>query len=277
MLCWALSKEAIFRRAFRPGNAWGDFRTATAFALCVTWLLQTGCAEHRNDGVQSDPTGWAAPAVIVVAPVINLSDNADWDPVKATDIVAAAFTARPKTAVVPVNLVMASLARRGRSGVSSAAEAVELAQEFGADATVVTAVTAWRPYDPPLVGLIMQWYAAQPLRPGEGPDAEDTVLASSNEHPANSAGSSLPRYQVQRVFDAADHGTRAEIKRFAAHRPGLDGPYGWQVVCKSQELFMRYCSWACIRSITRAVDLAAATAGESAAESTADPQVAPGE
>lgn len=255
---WAFSIRvvtAVF--AARPTTLGGSKAGVTLAILAGSQLL-TGCSHRAGNAVEVDRTGWAAPTVIVVAPVINLSDSSDWDPIKVTDIVAQEFSARPNTAVVPVNLALASLARRGKSGVQSATDARELASEFGADATVVTAVTAFQPYDPPIVGLVMQWYAATSRRPEEGSGDAGIKNESTSDETAPPAGGSLPRFQVQRVFNAADHETRAEIKRFAERRDGLEGPYGWQVVCKSQEQFMRYCSWAAIRSITRAADLAAA-------------------
>lgn len=254
---WAFSTKAIKSEIFTRLIAFGGFEAGVALAILAGSQLLTGCAHRNQKAVEADRTSWAAPTVIVVAPVINLSDSPDWDPIKVTDIVAQEFSARPNTAVVPVNLTLASLARRGKSGVQSAADAQALAREFGADATVVTAVTAWQPYDPPIVGLVMQWYSAYPARPEEGSGAAGIKTASADDPPAPVAEGSLPRFQVQRVFNAADHETRVEIKRFAARRDGLEGPYGWQVVCKSQEQFMRYCSWASIRSITRAADLAA--------------------
>lgn len=257
MGCWAL--KAVRRRsalACTVAPLGGQHAGLLLTLLTALWV--SGCSQQRRESQQVDPTGWAAPTVLVVAPVINLSDSSEWDPVKVTDIVAQEFSARPNTTVVPVNLVLASLARRGKTSVRSPADAVALATEFGADATVVTAVTAFQPYDPPLMGLVMQWYAAIPPAPEEGSGPAEHKHGAEPDRTAAAAARSLPRFQVQRVFNAADHETRADIKRFAGRRDGLQSPYEWQVVLKSQELFVRYCSWASVRSITRAADLAGA-------------------
>ena len=82
--------------------------------------------------------------VIVVAPVLNLSNSTEFDTLKVTDAVASEAVGFPGIGVVPVNLVLAALAERGTTRVESPAEAVELARRFGAQATLVTAVTEYR-------------------------------------------------------------------------------------------------------------------------------------
>ena len=41
-----------------------------------------------------------------------------------------------------------------------------------------------------------------------------------------------------------------DVRRHAAGRPGNEGPYGWRVHLKSQELFVRYCSRHLIETIS---------------------------
>lgn len=57
-----------------------------------------------------------------------------------------------------------------------------------------------------------------------------------------------PRYQIQRVFNAAEHDVLEDVRRFAAGREDGQSPYGWRKYTKSQELYVRYCCWAIIRS-----------------------------
>lgn len=221
---------------------------ATLFrpAICTAVILGalTGCAHEKRE------PKFAQPRVVVVAPVLNLSGSQDFDALRLTDLIASEFLSYENVAVIPVNRTLAELATRGRTTVESPAEAVELAQALDADATVVTAVTEYDPYDPPIVGMIMQWY---PANPGGGTTDLNPVLASrmaSNPQPQRSAeAAALPRWQVQRVFNAAREEIRREVQEYADRNEEHSSPYGWQRYTKSQELFLRYCGWALIRTM----------------------------
>ncbi|MGE0480885.1 MAG: hypothetical protein AB7Q17_10490 [Phycisphaerae bacterium] len=189
--------------------------------------------------------------VVVVAPVVNLAGVRDFDALRFTDAVASELLSFPGFAAVPVNLTLATLARAGLTRVESAEDALALAEELNADGTLVVGVTEYDPYDPPRVGLVMQWY---PVRPGGGSPALDPVATSraSGELPVvelSGDAASAPRRQVQRTFYAADAAVRQEIERYARGRGEHDSPYGWRRVVVNQELYVRYCCWALIRSM----------------------------
>ncbi|MCG3126789.1 MAG: hypothetical protein CHACPFDD_01644 [Phycisphaerae bacterium] len=191
------------------------------------------------------------PLVVVVAPVVNLTGGTDLDPLQVTDIIASEFVARGNISVVPVNLTLAALARRGVTQVESAAEAIELARELGADATVVAAVTEYRTYEPFIVGMVLQWYEPRELAPAERFDPVGASRAACPVEHASDAGDALePRFQIQRTFNAAEGWVLEDVRRHAAARPGADGPYGWRVHLKSQDLFVRYCSRSLIETIS---------------------------
>lgn len=203
-------------------------------------LSLAGCAaggRHENDPPEH---AFVPPQVLVVAPVINLSNTAELDTAKLTDTLAAEFLAFRGVTVVPPNLAAAALARRGKARVDSPGEAQALAREFSADATIVMAVTHYDPFHPPRIGLVMQWYAA--------PRASEVRPAGGG---ADSARGTAPLLQVQRVYNAADEDLYDDVKRYADDRDEEEGPYDWKRYLRSQELFMRYCCWAAIRTMNR--------------------------
>jgi len=224
------------------GCAW---RLAVAAVLVA---LVAGCAQQNRGAPGPKPT----PRVLVVAPVLNLSGSQDFDPLKVTDLIASEFLSFEGVSVIPVNLTLAELTRQGKNSVTTAEEAVGLAQSLGADAAIVVAVTEYNPYSPPVVGLIMQWYSA---RPEPRRAVFDPVTASravsSAERELSEPDLTKPRWQVQRVFNAADEAVLKDIRSFAAQRDGRQSPYGWQQYTKSQELYVRYCGWALIRTMLR--------------------------
>lgn len=204
--------------------------------LTAGWLAAcSGCAQQHR----SAPGVPHSSRVIVVAPVLNLSGSQDFDALKITDLLASEFVSAPGTAVVPVNLVLAELERRGKYAVETAQDAVALARAFGADATVVTAVTEYNPYAPPVIGLVMQWYPAGGAGAGDAqPELSDACVVG-------------PRWQVQRVFNAADEELLEQIRSFARERDGDQSPYSWRKYVRSQELYVRFCTHSLILTMAR--------------------------
>ncbi len=180
------------------------------------------------------------PRVLVIAPVLNLSGSQDFDALKITDLVASEFQSFPDVAVIPVNLALAELERRGKTAVESPEDAVDLARVLGADATIVAGVTEYDPYTPPVIGWVMQWYSVQGVNGDRGAEG---VQELSDRKPT------APRYQVQRVFNAADDQVLEQVRAFADARAGHDSPYGWRKYIRSQELYVRFSCSATIRSI----------------------------
>jgi hypothetical protein len=183
---------------------------------------------------------------------LNLSGSQDFDPLKVTDLIASEFISFRNISVVPVNLTLAELQRQGKNAVETGPDAVRLAQALGADATIVTAITEYNPYSPPVVGMIMQWYSAQAGAACAGRGAMEPHAAADQRTVELSDGDAVaPRWQVQRVFNAADEETREEVRSYAAERDGHDSPFGWKKFCQSQELYVRYCGWSLIRTMVR--------------------------
>jgi len=174
--------------------------------------------------------------VVVVAPVLNLSNTGEVDTRKITDTVASELLSFPGLSVIPVNLSAAALARRGKVRVETPREALELAGEFAADATLVAALMEFDPYFPPRVGLVMQWY-------------EPPVEPSRSEDEAGGRPPAVPAGQGQRGYDAASSEVLDDVERFGRRRKGGQSPYGWRKYVVSQELFVRYCCWATIRTM----------------------------
>lgn len=205
---------------------------------CVAAIAVSGCVrKHCAEKPPAPP-----PRVLIVAPVLNLSGNHDFDSLKVTDLIASEFQGFPGVAVVPVNRVLAELATEGKTAVETSGDAVRLARMFGADATIVVAVTEYNPYHPPVVGLTMQWYAA-----GMSTGTEDA--AGSRASASDALSAAAPRWQVQRVFNAADEAVLDEVEHYADDRDGHRSPYGWRKYVQVQELYVRYCGWALIRTM----------------------------
>ena len=231
--------------ALGRAGKWARVRPAV---LIVAVALGSACSQQNR----SAPPVYIPPRVLVVAPVLNLSGSQDFDPLKVTDLVASEFLSFKGVAIVPVNLTLAELERQGKRAVDTPADAIELARALGADATIVTAVTEYNPYYPPVVGLIMQWYPAR-LEPGRGHASAHSTAGTSGAGAVALSDIDVigPRWQLQRVFNAADEDVVKQIRSFASERDGDTSPYGWRKCLQSQELYLRFCSHTLIFTMLR--------------------------
>ena len=217
---------------------------AVTAAVLAGLVPSGGCASHNPT---PDSPRITEPTVVVVAPVPNLSNSTDFDALKLSDIVAAEMTTFQGVAVIPVNRVLAALIRQGRDAILTPEDALAIADEFGADATVVTAVTAYDGYTP-AVGVVMQWYWRRRASATELDPVAASRLASE---PVGSSETVVqgPAVQVQRYYNGSDGALQGEIRAYGATRDGASSPYGWRRYVVSQELFVRYCIWDSIRTM----------------------------
>lgn len=213
-------------------------RAAQAGAIAAALLI--GCSQGRDEPVAQRPD-WA-PKTIAVAPAINASGSRDFDPVRLGDLAASELGSIAGVHVIGVNRVLAALANRQKEAIRSPADAIQVVSDLGADGIVVFAITEYDPYDPPVVGLVVQLYApADPFRPPDLDPVAESRLAAPIAASESTPDSGLPWAQVQRVFNASHDTVVADVKRYAKKRDAGTGPYGWRKYLVSQEHFVRYC------------------------------------
>ena len=136
--------------------------------LASTWMLP-GCSFQKRVEPASIANSSLGSMTIAVAPALNLSGSADFDPDRFADLLASELSYAEGISVIPVSRVLAVLAAQGRSGVESPAHALELVGLLGADAILVFAVTEYDPYAPPSIGLSAQLFGKQPGTSGKPP------------------------------------------------------------------------------------------------------------
>lgn len=220
--------------------------------LSIVGSAPMGCAlmQRGEPATRSN----LAPIAVAIAPVINLSNSTDWDPLRVTDIVASELLTFPNVAVIPVNRTLGALELMGRRGIESADDALELARELRADATLVVAITEFSPYEPPMLGVTAQLYFV-PESASASSAIDPTSASRTATEFAPAAGREVAHgpVQFQRTFNAADPKVLQEIRDYHDDeaRDGRNSPYGWRVHTQSQELFIRYSMWSSLRSILR--------------------------
>jgi len=211
-------------------------RRLLATAL-VIGLSAAGCShgDAQTAIVSNDVRGMT----YAVAPVLNFSGEMNFDPIKAADLLASELTYVDGINVLPVSRVVAYLAAQGRQQIESPAHALQVAEAVGADAIWIAGITEYDPYTP-VVGLAIQVYSQQ-RSAGAG---IDPVSAERMAQPMTlklMADATLPREQIQMVYDGTHANVADAVHRFAGPRSENDSPLEWREYLKVQSLFLRFC------------------------------------
>jgi len=215
----------------------------------LTLATLTGCAatgpQLEEPDVAVAPYGGLREAVWAVAPVLNESGTALFEPDEIADaLIKSAEEARGLRAV-PLNRTLAAMRALEMPAVQSPEDALALAQAVGADAVLVTTVTAYDPYDPPTLGLTLALFGDTLRLHGAGPppDVDPIALASA---PSDLAAMPRTTYRdrplstVSEMLDARNHQVLRDLIAFARGRHDLEGPLGYRVYTARMDLFTEF-------------------------------------
>lgn len=212
-----------------------------------------GCTAPRRVSTTTVviPNRLMHPVTIAVAPAINQSGSADFDPDRFADRMASELSYAEGVSVIPVSRVLAVLLSDGVEQVASPTHALEVARAVGADAILVFSVTDYDPYDPPRIGVSAQLYGSGT---GAGFGSVDPVALSRAGRMSASPPRPAGRHrrllaETQHVFDASHRSVIADIKRYAALRGADESPFGWRRYVVSQQGFIQYCCHATIQKL----------------------------
>jgi len=204
-------------------------------------LALVGCSGTKKNKV-SYVTPYAPGTTLAVAPMVNLSGNADIDMIKVTDLMFSELQQFDDVTVLPVNRVLAEMAKSGSMSITTPEQAVALAQRLGADVLFGGAITEATPYYPPIVGIAIQVFPAQPT--GAATVSIDPValqrLATPIQFVADQDQRFLPKNQFTRIFNSRDKRIVDEVKDFAKERGTANSPFEWDVYLRSQEYYLRF-------------------------------------
>ncbi|HOW73498.1 MAG TPA: hypothetical protein PKY77_23095 [Phycisphaerae bacterium] len=208
-----------------------------SWMLCLSLAAAAACSESRN---RHNVEWSSAPPdrTIAVAPALNFSGSADFDPVKVADIMASELSESPGIGVIGVNRVLAVLAEQSVDRIQSPEHALQVCDRLGADAILVFALIEYDAYTP-VVGIAAQMYTRQ----ATGRQL-DPVAASRMARPFDyslSDRGARPSAEIQRVFNAEHGDVQQEVKEYSDSRTANKSPYGWKKYLRSQQWYLRFC------------------------------------
>ncbi len=210
------------------------FPVLRAVVLSVVAAAAGGCVPPDARLISPYPT----PRTILVTPLLNQSPSSDFDPIVATDTLVAELSQVEGLVVLPTNRALKPLVARGKTAVTSIAEAMQLAGEVGADGVLVGAITDYSPYSPQKVGMTLQLHWVRADMTGGGLDpVREGRLAS----PSGATGSVSRRAsQVQAVLDASRDDVVTWVEAYASSHRGQDSPYGWRKYLVDSDAYMHF-------------------------------------
>jgi hypothetical protein len=205
--------------------------------LALAALVLGGCEEQQKkppplEYILYSP--WPGVKTLAVAPALNLSPSRDFDPLVVSDHLFEELQQVRGFSVLPVNKTLAAMQRAGIAHVDSGVAAQRLAEILGVDGLIVPIVTAYDPYQPPMIGMTLQLYGTEAARsnvqgPPSGTATEPMArqitgapLESTVPVAAPTEVRAEPVAEVSAVLNASNQTVLAELRDFARGRTNYE-------------------------------------------------------
>jgi hypothetical protein len=164
-----------------------------------------------------------------IAPAINLSGSRDFDQLAVSDSLFAELQQVSGLNVLPLNRTLFAMRQMGIRSIDDPAQAQRIAESLGADGLIVPAVTAYDPYNPPVIGMILQVYTPR-TSPTAAPEKQPVSQASA-------------------VFNSTNQSVLRELRDFAKGRTQYDSALQDQKFLMDSDLYLRFVSHAMVRRL----------------------------
>ncbi len=216
-------------------------RCSAGLAVCLGLLLVVagGCMRERTAINAPLMSPYREPVTWAVAPPVNETGVSTIDTLAVADIIAREVQNVQGIDALPVQRVLDGMRAMDIGSIDSPASARALARVIGADAIIVGSVTAYDPYKPPVLGLTLQLYHAQP------PSQADDVIEHLGTAPSDSAlhgfePDAWPESSAAAVLNAADNGVRLSLEQFARGRTETNSALNWERYLVVMDLYTQY-------------------------------------
>lgn len=212
--------------------------------LAATAALLAGCANKAAlvaPEVLVSPYNTAGGGVLwAVAPLANESGTSIVDSYAVTDAVIARAAEVRGITTLPLNRTIAAMRALRMNAIRSPADALRLADALGVDGIIVGSITAYDPYSPPKLGLMLGLYTRASRRQ---PDWDPRTLQTSGiDRPVQTADEN-PSVVIAEHLDAQNHEVLMNVRRYAEGRYEQDSALGWRRYTASMELYTEFAAY----------------------------------
>lgn len=188
-----------------------------------------------------------------VVPPVNESGTSLVDALAVGDALVGVVTEIQGVAALPVNRTLAAMRGIGVDRISTPEQVRQLAEAMGVDGVVVSSITAWDPYDPPVIGLSLALYARSGAMRGQSPVELDpkalATAASDAEFLARSSFGSGPVSVSMEHLDARNHQTQMYVREFAQGRSDAASALNWRIYFASMDLYTQFAAYHGVRRL----------------------------
>lgn len=160
------------------------------------------------------------------------------------DTIVAAVQGIRGVRCLPINRTLEVMRQTGIHQITSTNEAMTLANALGVDGIIAGSITAYDPYDPPVLGLALALYSRPgAMQRGSQTDLDTRALTMAYTDFGGFDGSRFsgdPVNSVSQHLDARDHAVLMDLKRYAEGRSDSNSALRWRVYTASMDLYTQY-------------------------------------
>lgn len=219
-------------------------------------VLATGCHYRGTRTSEKLAAPYGERQVWAVAPLRNESGSQYADGLKAADQLAQRLETVIGVDTIPVNRVLAAMRTLEMSAVTSADDVFKLREVLNVDAMVIGSITAYDPYDPPKLGLVIELYFNPKRESAQTMDLRKLVRAPTGDtvQPPDQLRPGPPVSVVSGFYDASEPGIHQQLVTYAEHRDDAvsDGPArGWRLYQIDMDLYTEFVTYLVSRQLLR--------------------------
>jgi hypothetical protein len=194
---------------------------------------------------------YAADAAFAVVPLRNESGASFVDADALTDKVVAELSKARGLNCVPLNRTIEAMRALEIPMVRTPIEANQLARAMGVDGIVAGTITAYDPYDPPVIGISLALYAQPSLGgDGGGPLSDPRLLSiQATDAGYTGAGSDEPASVESVHLDARSHDVLLALRQYAEGRTERATALDWRVYTASMDLYTQFGAHEAVRGL----------------------------
>ena len=215
----------------------------------VCALLVSVCGLVAGCDLDREPLGhpieyrtpYPAPKLWAVVPLRNESGVTTVDPAGLADHLTRQLQQVDGIDVLPVNRVIEAMAVTEVQQIDTPAAAMALMRMLNVDGLLVGTVTAWDPYEPPKIGMLVQLYAQRTV--DDEPMMDPRLLtraATPGGDGIDRQPRSQPVAQASAYLDAANATVLRRLQKYAHGRVPPNSPAGWRRYVLNMDLYSEF-------------------------------------
>lgn len=220
--------------------------------LLVGVMAATGCQQPRIEQPRVFPSPYPGPKLWAVAPLRNDSGTSLADGINFAEQLSQQIQQVPGIDVLPLNRVIEVMELSEMRGVYTLDDAMKLIDELEVDGLLVGTLTAWDPYEPPVIGVTVQLYSRRSADGGLALDDARRLSAAATENNLTVQRFEQPLNSTSHHYDAANGAVLRDLKGYATGRVPLESPSGARRYLLSMDLYTEFVAHEVMRRLFRA-------------------------